>query len=206
MAEIHNELLDSSNETVKGEFADCMGCTACVVIITNEEIVVANSGDSRCVLCKSGIALALTDDHKPELETEKARIENAGGFIDEDNRVNGSLSLTRSLGDLQYKKNLELGPHEQLIISKPDIRIERIENECEFIVLACDGIWECMSSQRAVEYIREQIAKYEFMKIQKPKLSKIIERMFEKNITNNIEANTIGGDNMTCIIIKFKKT
>ena len=45
LAEIHNELLGSSNEMPKGEFADCMGCTAGVVISTNEEIVVANSGD-----------------------------------------------------------------------------------------------------------------------------------------------------------------
>jgi serine/threonine protein phosphatase PrpC len=47
-------------------------------------------------------AVALSEDHKPENEEEKARIEAAGGFV-KDNRVNGNLNLSRSLGDFEYK-------------------------------------------------------------------------------------------------------
>eukprot|EP00349_Pseudokeronopsis_sp_Brazil_P001236 CAMPEP_0202956384 /NCGR_PEP_ID=MMETSP1396-20130829/887_1 /ASSEMBLY_ACC=CAM_ASM_000872 /TAXON_ID= /ORGANISM="Pseudokeronopsis sp., Strain Brazil" /LENGTH=214 /DNA_ID=CAMNT_0049673365 /DNA_START=18 /DNA_END=662 /DNA_ORIENTATION=+ len=78
------------------------GCTACVALITDTEIICANSGDSRCVLSDSGKAIELSTDHKPDLSTEKARIEKAGGFV-EDNRVKGVLNLSRSLGDLEYK-------------------------------------------------------------------------------------------------------
>lgn len=89
------------------------GCTACVALITDNEIYCANSGDSRCVLSglvshsktnfsQDGKAIEMSIDHKPDLSTEKARIEKAGGFVEE-NRVKGILNLSRSLGDLEYK-------------------------------------------------------------------------------------------------------
>ena len=80
------------------------GCTACVALITENEIYCANSGDSRCVLSLNGEAIEMSIDHKPELPTEKARIERAGGFVEE-NRVKGVLNLSRSIGDLEYKQD-----------------------------------------------------------------------------------------------------
>jgi serine/threonine protein phosphatase PrpC len=80
------------------------GCTACVALVTETEIYCANAGDSRCVVSNSGKAIEMSIDHKPELPTEKARIERAGGFV-EDNRVKGILNLSRSLGDLEYKQD-----------------------------------------------------------------------------------------------------
>lgn len=203
LSEIHAELGIESKSLPESDFSDCVGCTACAALVSPEEVIVANSGDSRCVLCKSGVAVNLSEDHKPELESEKARIESAGGFI-EDNRVNGILSLTRSLGDFHYKKNLDLSIHEQLIIAKPDIQTIKLQEDCEFMMIACDGIWDCMSSQRAVDHVREQIAKHRFLKPKNAKLSRIVEQFFDKNIAGSVEASNIGRDNMTCILIRFK--
>lgn len=80
------------------------GCTACVALITETEIYCANAGDSRCVLSNDGKAIEMSIDHKPDNVGEKARIEKAGGFVEE-NRVKGVLNLSRSLGDLEYKQD-----------------------------------------------------------------------------------------------------
>jgi protein phosphatase 1G len=93
------------------DIAYAAGCTACSAIITPTEIYCGNSGDSRAVLAlkpkTSGgkfRCVPLSEDHKPDNADEKARIEKAGGFV-EDNRVKGVLNLSRSLGDLEYKSD-----------------------------------------------------------------------------------------------------
>merc|ERR1719226_66676 len=57
------------------------GCTAVVCCVRQDSIVVANAGDSRAVLCRRGKAIDLSEDHKPNLPTERNRIERAGGFV-----------------------------------------------------------------------------------------------------------------------------
>ena len=61
--------------------------------------MVANVGDSRCVLCRSGVALDMSLDHKPDDDKELNRIENAGGKVTCEGRVNGGLNLSRALGE-----------------------------------------------------------------------------------------------------------
>ena len=108
-----NKILQQSQETVEGEsniYGGHAGCTATTVFITPNEIYCANAGDSRTVLSRdNGIAMDLSVDHKPDDPQEKARIEGASGFVEE-NRVNGQLGLSRALGDFDFKKNIMLKP------------------------------------------------------------------------------------------------
>ena len=77
-------------------------------------------GDSRCVLCRNGIALEMSMDHKPEDEHELNRIHKAGGKVTCEGRVNGGLNLSRALGRMfvlyliiDYEKTLEFyGRHQ----------------------------------------------------------------------------------------------
>lgn len=66
------------------------GCTAnvCVIDLISKKIYCANTGDSRAVLCKNGIAYQMSNDHKPNIESEKMRIYNADSWVI-DGRVNG---------------------------------------------------------------------------------------------------------------------
>lgn len=136
------------------------------------ELYVANAGDSRCVLCRDGQAVELSLDHKPEDEPEMERIVKAGGKVTADGRVNGGLNLSRALGDHAYKQNVELSPQEQMISALPDVRHITIKPETdEFMILACDGIWNFMSSQDVVQFIRTRLTH------NNDKLSKICEEV-----------------------------
>ncbi|KAJ5243005.1 Protein phosphatase 2C [Penicillium citrinum] len=105
----------------------------------------ANVGDARIVLCRNGKALRLSYDHKGSDENEGKRITNAGGLI-LNNRVNGVLAVTRALGDT-YLKDLVTGhPYTTETVIQPDAD--------EFIILACDGLWDVCSDQEAVDLIR----------------------------------------------------
>merc|ERR1712076_213862 len=104
------------------------GCTANVTLIHKGTIYCANAGDSRTILYSNKRVHPLSVDHKPDDDIEKQRISKAGGFIIE-GRVNGNLNLSRAIGDLEYKKNVQLKPAEQLISPMPDVVKRAIKAE-----------------------------------------------------------------------------
>ncbi|XP_050234095.1 probable protein phosphatase 2C 60 isoform X1 [Mercurialis annua] len=171
------------------------GSTACVAVIQNNRLVVANAGDSRCVISRKGQAYNMSKDHKPDLEVEKDRILKAGGFI-QIGRVNGTLNLARAIGDMEFKLNKSLPAEEQIVTANPDINIVELCDDDEFFVLACDGIWDCMSSQQLVDYVRGQLNN-------ECKLSGICESVFHRCLAR--AAGCEGSDNMTMIIVQFKR-
>ncbi|CAI4215094.1 unnamed protein product [Parascedosporium putredinis] len=171
------------------------GCTACVGLITDDKVYIANAGDSRGVIGIKGRAKPLSQDHKPQLEAEKNRITAAGGFVDF-GRVNGNLALSRAIGDFEFKKSAELPPEAQIVTAFPDVEIHDFTDDDEFLVLACDGIWDCQSSQAVVEFVRRGIAA-------KQDLDKICENMMDNCLASNSDTGGVGCDNMTMTIIGF---
>lgn len=169
------------------------GCTASVGIVSAKKIYVGNAGDSRSVLGVKGRAKPLSFDHKPQNEGEKARITAAGGFVDF-GRVNGNLALSRAIGDFEFKKSAELAPEQQIVTAFPDVTVHDISDDDEFLVVACDGIWDCQSSQAVVEFVRRGIAA-------KQELAKICENMMDNCLASNSETGGVGCDNMTMIVI-----
>ncbi|CAL5995820.1 Serine/threonine-protein_phosphatase 2C [Hexamita inflata] len=122
-----------------------VGCTACICFVSKNFFTLINVGDSRAVLSTNGIAQRLTVDHKAADKNEQVRIKNAGGGIVM-GRVNGFISVSRALGDWCIKT---------LVISEPDVfRIDRQQKD-EFIILACDGIWDVLNDQQAVDVVKK---------------------------------------------------
>lgn len=180
-------------------FQEPSGCTAVSVLITpdDETVYCGNAGDSRCILSANGIAHALSFDHKPNLEKEKTRILAAGGYISCGRlpRVNGDLALSRAIGDFEYKKGL-MPAEQQMVTSDPEIISKKLEVTDEFIVLACDGIWDVLSSQNVVDFVRDQI-------VARVPLHSICEQLCDRCIspTHPDDGDQLGFDNMTVIIV-----
>ena len=123
------------------------GTTAIVAVVQEDTLTVAHVGDSRGVLCRGGKAVVLTEDHKPDLEPEKRRIEALGGFVSFIGcwRAMGILAMSRAIGDLFLK------PY---VSAEPDVRAMPIVAADEFIVLASDGVYDVLNNEQVVQIAR----------------------------------------------------
>ena len=186
----------------KTDIAGQTGCTACVCVIDikHKKMYFANAGDSRVVLCRNGIAEPMSTDHKPELEEEKKRIYEAEGWITE-GRVKGNLNLTRGFGDLEYKGNVKLTPEQQMITANPDIKVIDWDSSCDFIIVGCDGIWDCLTNQEACDRVKTGIKENPDDNISNT-LEKILDSICATDLYNE---TGIGCDNMTVCVALFKK-
>jgi serine/threonine protein phosphatase PrpC len=83
-------------------------------LIQNGSFSVANIGDSSAILLKNnGNIVKLTDEQTPNRPDEYNRIVNEGGFVSVKNdiaRVDGSLAVSRAIGDIKYKKYIIAEP------------------------------------------------------------------------------------------------
>uniref|UniRef100_A0A0D6R9I8 protein-serine/threonine phosphatase n=1 Tax=Araucaria cunninghamii TaxID=56994 RepID=A0A0D6R9I8_ARACU len=136
------------------------GATAATVVL---QPVQANVGDARVVLSRGGQAIQLTFDHKPDVEEERKRIEAKNPFpkkplvvnIEGTWRVGGLLALSRAFGDA-YLKNWSDGRVDGAeggygLIAEPDVTVETITSDDDFVVLATDGLWEKIENQEVID-------------------------------------------------------
>ncbi|XP_039067430.1 protein phosphatase 2C 37-like isoform X2 [Hibiscus syriacus] len=126
---------------------DAVGSTAVVAIVMPDKIVVANCGDSRAVSCRNGVALPLSDDHKPDRPDELLRIEEAGGRVIywDGPRVLGVLAMSRAIGDNYLKP---------FVIPEPEVTITERTSEDECLILGSDGLWDVVTNDTACRVAR----------------------------------------------------
>uniref|UniRef100_K3WGL1 protein-serine/threonine phosphatase n=1 Tax=Globisporangium ultimum (strain ATCC 200006 / CBS 805.95 / DAOM BR144) TaxID=431595 RepID=K3WGL1_GLOUD len=137
------------------------GSTAVALLVQGSKALIASVGDSQAVLCtRNGQARNYCTPHTPDSATERARILAANGKIT-DGRIFGFLGVSRAFGDLDFKtgrgefKNRFKG---DLVIATPDVVEHDIAAHDEFIVLACDGLFDVMTPQQVVDFVRKKLA------------------------------------------------
>ncbi|CAI8019978.1 Protein phosphatase 1G [Geodia barretti] len=146
----------------------------------------------------------MSEDHKPTDEPELSRIQRAGGHVGADGRVNGGLNLSRAIGDHFYKENSELSLEEQMITALPDVQSRSLQTEDEFVVLACDGIWNTKSSQEVVDFVgqklREGVREREMQSLG-ALLETVCEELCDDCLAADTDNDGTGCDNMTATIV-----
>ncbi|GKY93606.1 hypothetical protein MPSEU_000328000 [Mayamaea pseudoterrestris] len=163
------------------------GSTCVTAVVTQDEILVANAGDSRCILIHSAAAqedlsesLAklsiatdetksvsfgvkpLSVDHKPDLPVEEARIRKAGieifnGKVIYTGLSTSSLGMSRSFGDFEFKNNKDLPATDQAVTVMPEIIVHRRSDTDRFLVLACDGVFDVMSNEQVADFVVRRV-------------------------------------------------
>lgn len=187
-----------------------VGCTAVACLVRRHDIIVANAGDSRVVLSSQGRAIDLSQDHKPSLPGERQRISSAGGFIMDSrvgphtvSRVNGELSLSRAIGDLRFKQDATRSVAEQIVTCVPDVRTHTRKPEDEFLIIACDGIWDVLSSQEVVDRVQRHLPQ---LRRGEMRPSDVVSEILDECLaTDPMATFGKGGDNMTMIIVVIKE-
>ena len=154
----------------KGEIKDPSGSCGIMALIQKNKLIIANVGDSRLVLFKKNSLYFSTEDHKPGSPSEKTRIEKGGGMVYQTPSLiplhqngkeieppwrvlPGRLSVSRTFGDVEAK-NEKLGGMKNVVVALPDITEIELDEDFNFMVLGCDGIFDVLSNEEILECVK----------------------------------------------------
>ena len=162
------------------EEAKQCGSTGTIVVVNNRSIYCANVGDSKCYYINETEAIQLTEDHNCNNKVEVDTLRSKGVIVFQ-GRVYGSLNLTRSFGDTDFKKDgFTATPYIKKIFSD--------KNDVKYLVIASDGIWDVVDNKKLFQISKE--------------LKEGTSEEFCNNLVDYALKNN-SNDNISCIIIRF---
>ena len=172
-----DEAMREAGETNYEGFVDNSGSCAIVILIVDQKVYVANVGDSRALMSADGgkKVLNLSTDHKPNEQGESERILGNGGKIYRTQTVvpkmdgtgnevilgphrvfPGRLSVSRSFGDIEAKLR-KYGGNKRVIVADPEIRVFDVVDDMDYVILACDGIFDKLTNKEVIQTVWEGV-------------------------------------------------
>jgi protein phosphatase 2C family protein 2/3 len=172
-----DEAMREAGETNYEGFVDNSGSCAIVILIVDHKVYVANVGDSRALMSADGgkKVLNLSTDHKPNEQGESERILGNGGKIYRTQTVvpkmdgtgnevilgphrvfPGRLSVSRSFGDIEAKLR-KYGGNKRVIVADPEIRVFDVVDDMDYVILACDGIFDKLTNKEVIQTVWEGV-------------------------------------------------
>lgn len=178
-ADLHDAYLDAM-KNIPSTMMNKSGTTATALFLTKKAVIIASVGDSRAVLSVGASfhasvddtdAIQLTVDHVASNPFERKEVERRGSYVSEQGgtlRVNGTLVLTRSIGDAHLAQYLSRSPH------VTSMTVQEVTEKCRhssltnysdedmpcFIILASDGLWDVFSNKEAVQMVALTLQPY----------------------------------------------
>ncbi|CAF3963350.1 unnamed protein product, partial [Rotaria magnacalcarata] len=105
----------------------------------------------------------------------------------------GNLALSRALGDFIFKRNTDKRAEEQVVTAAPDVVCKTVNDDWEFILIACDGIWDVLSNEEVLKFVRVRVA-------QQMPPETICEELMTRCLAPNCQMGGLGCDNMTVVL------
>jgi protein phosphatase 2C family protein 2/3 len=176
------------------------GTTAIVAVFNEDKLIVGNIGDSELILSKNGKAHSLCPVHNPKRnQDEVKRIEAAGGRLFNERLAHPALNpayfniaVSRAVGDIFFKLGEYTRNNPSALIADPDIREYTLTGSEEFVLLACDGLWDVMTHQQVVDFLLPRLQ-------ENSDLDKVCEELAN-------EALNLGSqDNITVLLVTLNK-
>eukprot|EP01101_Sappina_pedata_P005784 TRINITY_DN2732_c0_g2_i1.p1 TRINITY_DN2732_c0_g2~~TRINITY_DN2732_c0_g2_i1.p1 ORF type:complete len:342 (-),score=130.97 TRINITY_DN2732_c0_g2_i1:227-1114(-) len=189
---------------------DC-GSTACVAILTADakKLIVANAGDTRCVVSYGGKAVAISEDHKPANPGEKKRIKEADHTVDIEtvlidgkrhqiSRIDAQIAVSRAIGDGDFKDE-GMAQEKTAITCVPDVYERELKSSDEFFIIACDGLWDVMENKEVVEFVSKLLSK------NKNNITDELLNSISEQLTTHAVEKKNSPDNVTVVIVTIPK-
>ncbi|OQR86424.1 protein kinase [Achlya hypogyna] len=167
-------------------------------------LVLGHVGDCRAVISRQGVAVTLTKDHRCTTQEEADAVVGVMGpqaIIN--NRINGVLAITRTFGDLEFKgRTLKASERAARVYSQesvgtvltatPDVIVLDVQPTDDFLLLACDGLWEAMSCDAAVAFVANRLALHGMLQLAAEELTQEAVRC-------------LSSDNVSVIVVQLNK-
>ncbi|CAE7482639.1 unnamed protein product [Symbiodinium natans] len=141
------------NNKVTADAQTSSGTVACLGLLKNKEMWIANLGDCRAVVSKDGNATAISRDHAPEKNVaEAARLKQSGvsveaGYVDE------HVAVSRALGNVRFCTGNKVNG----IMNEPEVFRVPIDDDVDFMMIGSDGIWDALKEQFALTHARKAL-------------------------------------------------
>ena len=211
-----NDFLQNYAVDENNNLKDTSGSCGVMAMIKNNKLIIGNIGDSRILLFKNGKLFFETVDHKPNSEKEKERIKKSGGQIYQSQalvpisqKINlpwrvlpGRLSVSRTFGDVQAKKE-KFGGKEGVIIPCPDITEFDLDENFDFMILGCDGIFDVISNEQIFDIWKIVLNDHKYKDFENDELdvNNLCGDFADAIIKSSLFKNSY--DNLSCVVVLF---